>query len=72
MLKLLRCSIITKGPTLSGIPRNLFASLDAVIGQAEQREANAYLSQSHNLADLEIRQRQLQQRGACKHPFFSW
>jgi hypothetical protein len=57
---------------MSVTPRKLFASLDAVIGQAEQREANAYLAQSHNLADLEICQRQVQQRGACKHPFFSW
>jgi hypothetical protein len=55
-----------------GTLRKLFASLDAVIGQAEQREAKAYLAQSHNLADLENRQRQLQQRGACTHPFSSW
>jgi len=55
-----------------GILRKLLAFLDALIGQAEQREATAYLAQSHDLADLENRQRQLQRRGACTHPFSSW
>jgi len=55
-----------------GSPRKLSPSLDAVIGQAGQRETNALLAHSRNPADLEKWQHQLQQRGACTHPFSSW